>query len=89
MLPFFINKNNLSFIFDSEKFAEAGTFCEECNEPTEDLSDGKCPWRSLTEDDKYAAASQNHMLILAAAGLLEDYYKGMSEITKKDKSSST
>jgi hypothetical protein len=73
--PFFLSAGEESCVFLDEAIRLCPGFCKKCKEPNNNAKE-HCSWCSITDYDEYRAATKNPLRVLAATGLLEDYYKG-------------
>ena len=83
MRSFFINTENISFIFDNQQIEEVEKSCSCCCEPVETDFKDKCNWCAITEAHELEAARRNPMRMLATYELLDGYMQSMADIAKR------
>ncbi len=78
--PFFVDTDQNTYMFDGNKIVRSQYYCELCGEPTKE--NNICGWCAIQDHHRRIAASNNPFRALAHAGLLDDYYKEMSNTGK-------
>lgn len=83
-VPYFVDLENVPHIFKSGAIEACDFYCQECCEPTS-RDQSVCPWCAVTEEHENHAAKTNSLRMLDALGQLDDYYKSMDEISRKNR----
>ena len=79
-VPYFIDGNGVSLSFDGSSISPAAANCKTCKEPVAPGSDS-CSWCRINDAHKQDAMGRNAYRVLDHLGLLEEYVKGMDDIT--------
>lgn len=79
-VPYFVDVNGDSYLFDGESISIAAASCKTCAEPVVNGND-LCPWCSINDAHKQDAIERNAYRVLDHLGLLEEYVQGMDDIT--------
>jgi hypothetical protein len=79
-VPFFTDLEGNPYIFDGKNLERSFQFCAACKEPLY-IDAERCSWCQIDESHKTSAAERNAYRMLDQQGMLEDYIKGMDEIT--------
>lgn len=79
--PFFINKNNETYTFQSGHLQHHSSSCDNCLEPS---STKVCAWCNITPQDETNAAVRNSFRMLHSAGILEQYLEGFNNVGRAE-----
>ncbi len=79
-VPYFINSDKDSCLFESGSINICDYTCTECGEPLSDDS-SICSWCAIQEHHESDASRNNPLRMLQRYGELEDYYKAMHAVT--------
>lgn len=75
-IPYFIDEEQVSYVFNGYEILPAQVTCLECSEPIDESNSLKqCHWCSVNESLKYNASARNPLRMLSNAGLLDDYIR--------------
>ena len=80
IVPFFIDSNGDTFVFNKSKIKQTGKHCVSCKEPLPNKAK-KCSWCKINESHKIEAAKRNIFRDMSEYGLLEDYIRSMEAVT--------
>lgn len=81
--PYYLGSDDETYHFSSGSITQCKNSCQDCGEPLENEND-LCSWCSITDDYEYEAASSNPLRALQNTGGLDDYYKAMLAVGRKD-----
>lgn len=81
-VPFFIDSDGHSFIFNGTTIERSSYFCGCCKEPLAAEVE-LCSWCQISDTHKMDAAKRNSYRMLDQHGMLEDYIAGMDDITRR------
>ncbi|WP_311952045.1 DUF2971 domain-containing protein [Halomonas garicola] len=79
-IPYFVDTNGSPLSFTDNSISPVAVSCKTCREPVGAGSDF-CPWCQINDAHKQDAMDRNAYRILDHLGLLEEYVKGMDDIT--------
>ncbi|WP_417684999.1 DUF2971 domain-containing protein [Pseudidiomarina gelatinasegens] len=79
-IPYFVDANGSSLSFSEKSISRVATCCKTCQEPV-DAGSELCPWCQINDAHKQDAIDRNAYRILDHLGILEEYVKGMDDIT--------
>jgi len=79
-IPYFVDVNGSSLSFAENSISPVAVSCKTCREPV-DAGNDFCPWCQINDAHKRDAMDRNAYRILDHLGLLEEYVKGMDDIT--------
>ena len=80
-VPFFVNLDNETFIFNGTDVEQTSQICASCKEPLAAESE-QCSLCQIDDCHKIAAADRNVFRALAHHGMLEEYITGMNDISR-------
>lgn len=83
-IPYFINSDKDACRHESGSISICDYTCTECGEPLSDESQ-ICSWCAIEEHHELNAARSNPLRMLQRYGELDDYYKEMRAISRKQK----
>lgn len=78
--PYFVGNDGTPFVCKSGMLKASTGFCLTCREPIPRRA-RQCSWCQIRESHQRMAAERNTFRMLADRGLLEEYIRGMEEIT--------
>lgn len=81
--PFFLDKENKTYIFNNVEIIPINERCNSCSEPKKNIDSKLCSWCSINESHKKNAAYRNSFRMLNNAGILEQYLATFNAIGKK------
>lgn len=81
-VPFFVDSEGHSFIFNGTTIERSSNFCGSCKEPLAAESE-LCSWCQIDDTHKIDAAQRNTYRLLDHHGLLADYVAGMDDISRR------
>lgn len=79
-IPYFVDSNGTSRAFVDNRLSPVARCCKTCREPI-DTKNHFCPWCQISDTHKQDAAERNAYRILEHVGILDEYVKGMDDIT--------
>ncbi|MEJ3646706.1 MULTISPECIES: DUF2971 domain-containing protein [Pseudomonas] len=80
--PFFLDKENKTYIFNNVEIIPINERCNSCSEPKKNIDSKLCSWCSINESHKKNAAYRNSFRMLNNAGILEQYLATFNAIGK-------
>lgn len=83
-LPFLLDGEKETFVFDGAGIVPAGNVCVGCSEPISEEVE-LCAWCRITETDERVAAMSNPFRMLARAGILDEYFDSVDKIERSRK----
>lgn len=82
--PFFVDGNGNTYEFRGGEIVKSASVCKSCKEPISTDKES-CSWCGINDDHRVNAAERNIFRVLANAGMLDEYLKGMDSISRGSK----